>query len=70
MVGLRAEVDEDPPEEVGEGVRAEDDGVGEVGQHVDQEVLQRVAVVRGQGDRGGPLRDNSVTRDTSVTHDT
>ena len=64
MVGLRAEVDEDPPEEVGEGVRAEDDGVGEVGQHVDQEVLQRVAVVRGQGDRGSPLCENSVTRDT------
>ena len=64
MVGRRAEVDEDPPEKVGEGVRAEDDGVGEVGQHVDQEVLQWVAVVRGQCDRGGPLRDNSVTRDT------
>ena len=64
MVGLRAEVDQDPPEEVGEGVRAEDDGVGEVGQHVDQEVLQRVAVVRGQGDRGGPLRDTLEYCDT------
>ena len=58
MVGLRAEVDEDPPEEVGEGVRAEDDGVGEVGQHVDQEVLQGVTVVRGQGNGGRPLMVN------------
>ena len=55
MVGLRAQVDQQPPHEVGEGVGAEQEGVGDVGQHIDQQVLSGVTVVRGQGDGGCPL---------------
>lgn len=55
VICLGAKVDQEPPHEVGEGVRAKQESVGDVRQHIDQQVLSRVAVVRGQGDRGCPL---------------
>lgn len=55
VVCLGAKVDQEPPHEVGEGVGAEQDGVRDVGQNIDQEVLSWVTVVRRQGDRGRPL---------------
>ena len=45
MVCLGAKVDEEPPHEVGEGVRAKQESVGDVRQHIDQQVLSRVTVV-------------------------
>ena len=60
VVGLGSQVDQEPPHEVGEGVRAEQEGVGDVGQHIDQQVLRRVTVVRGQGDGGSPLVVNLI----------
>ena len=55
MVCLGAQVHQEPPHEVGEGVGAEQDGVWDVGKNIDQKVLSWVTVVRGQGDRGRPL---------------
>ena len=55
MVCLGAQVHQEPPHEVGEGVGAEQDGVRDVGQNIDQEVLSWVTVVRGKGNRGRPL---------------
>ena len=55
VICLGAKVDQEPPHEVGEGVRAKQESVGDVRQHIDQQVLSRVTVVRGQGDRGCPL---------------
>ena len=55
MVGLRPEVAQYPPDQVGEGVGAEDESVGNVWEDIDQEVLQRMAVVRGQCEGSSPL---------------